>query len=186
MDTKIFEGRSWKGDWQSERKFERLPGYKEGYTSRSVKGGIVSQQQERVEEFTQRLEGAEASDRSLREIVEILRPQAQELAQKQLEMARTELAPVGKKAGIAAGILAAGGIILFLFAFFLAFTGVYLLNLVLPLWLSALIISVVLLVIGGILAGVGASRLRSLDPVPRQTISALQQNVEWVKGQFRS
>jgi hypothetical protein len=40
--------------------------------------------------------------------------------------------------------------------------------------------------IGGILAGSGANMLRKLDPKPHRTIRTLQQNVNWLKGQFRS
>ena len=142
---------------------------------------------ERVAEFSRELrEGPEPSDRSIKEIIEVLRPQLQVLVNKQLELARTELAPVGKKAGMAAGLLAAGAVFMLVFLIFLSLTGVYVLNLLLPLWASALIVSVILLVIGGILAGSGASILRGLDPKPHRTIRTLQQNINWLKGQFRS
>jgi len=142
---------------------------------------------ERVAEFGRELrEGPEPSDRSIKEIIEVLRPQLQELVDKQLELARTELAPVGKRAGLAAGLLAAGAVFMLVFLIFLSLTGVYLLSLFLPLWVSALIVSGILLLVGGILAGSGASILRNLDPKPHRTILTLQQNVNWIKGQFRS
>ena len=142
---------------------------------------------ERVAEFGRELrEGPEPSDRSIKEIIDVLRPQLQELVGKQMELARTELAPVGKRAGLAAGLLAAGAVFMFVFLIFLCLTGVYLLNLFLPLWVSALIVSGILLLVGGILAGAGASILRNLDPKPHRTIRTLQQNVNWIKGQFRS
>jgi uncharacterized integral membrane protein len=142
---------------------------------------------ERVAEFSRELrEGPEPSDRSIKEIIDALRPQLQVLVNKQMELARTELAPVGKKAGMAAGLLAAGAVFMLVFLIFLSLTGVYALSLLLPLWASALIVSVILLVIGGILAGSGASILRGLDPKPHRTIRTLQQNINWLKGQFRS
>ena len=142
---------------------------------------------ERVAEFGRELrDGPEPSNRSIKEIIEVLRPQLQELVDKQLELARTELAPVGKRAGLAAGLLTAGAVFMFVFLIFLCLTGVYLLNLFLPLWVSALIVSGILLLIGGILAGAGASILRNLDPKPHRTIRTLQQNINWIKGQFRS
>lgn len=142
---------------------------------------------ERVVEFSRELrEGPEPSDRSIKEIIDALRPQLQVLVDKQVELARTELAPVGKKAGLAAGLLAAGAVFMLVFLIFLSLTGVYALSLLLPLWASALIVSVILLVIGGILAGSGASILRGLDPKPHRTIRTLQQNINWLKGQFRS
>ena len=145
------------------------------------------EERERVAEFGRELrDGPEPSDRSIKEIIEVLRPQLQELTDKQLELARTELAPVGKRAGLAAGLLVAGGVFMFVFLIFLSLTGVYLLNLLLPPWVSALIVSGILLLVGGILAGAGASILRNLDPKPHRTIRTLQQNVNWIKGQFRS
>ena len=143
---------------------------------------------ERVVEFGRELrEGPEPSDRSVKEIVDTLRPQLQELVDKQVELARTELVPVGRQAGIATGLLVVGGVFLFVFLIFISLTGVYVLDLFLDsLWLSALIVSGVLLLIGGILAGAGANVLRRLDPVPHRTIGTLQQNINWLKGQFRS
>ena len=143
---------------------------------------------ERVVEFGRELrEGPEPSDRSVKEIVDALRPQLQELVDKQVELARTELVPVGRQAGIATGLLVVGAVFLLVFLIFISLTGVYVLDLFLDsLWLSALIVSGVLLLIGGILAASGANILRRLDPVPHRTINTLQQNINWLKGQFRS
>ena len=142
---------------------------------------------ERVAEFSRELrEGPEPSDRSIKEIIESLKPQLQELVDKQVELAKTELTPVARQGGIAAGLLAIGAVFMLVFLIFISLTGVYVLNLFLSLWLSALIISGVLLLIGAILAGAGANILRRMDPVPHRTIRALQQNINWLKGQFRS
>jgi len=140
---------------------------------------------ERVVEFGREVrEGPDPSDRSIKEIVDVLRPQVQELVAKQAELARTELMPVAKRAGLAAGLLGAAAVFMLLFLVFLSLTGVYLLNLFLPLWVAALIVSVILLVVGGILAAAGASILRRLDPKPHKTIATLQQNMNWLKGQI--
>jgi uncharacterized integral membrane protein len=140
---------------------------------------------ERVVEFGRELrEGPDPSDRSIKEIVDVLKPQVQELVAKQAELARTELLPVGRRAGLAAGLLAAAAVFMLVFLIFLSLTGVYVLSLVLAQWLAALIVSVILLVVGGILAAAGASILRRLDPKPHKTIATLQQNVNWLKGQI--
>ena len=141
---------------------------------------------ERVAEFSRELrEGPEPSDRSIKEIIEALKPQFQELANKQVELARTELAPVGRQAGIATGLLMVGAVFMLVFLIFLSLAGVYVLKLFVPIWAAALIVSGILLLIGGILAGSGAGMLRRLDPKPHRTIRTLQQNVNWLKGQFR-
>ena len=147
----------------------------------------MTEQQERVERFSSELrEGPPASDRSIKEIIDVLRPQVQELVTKQVELARTELVPVGKQAGIATGLLVVGAVFLLVFLIFFFLTGMYIMQaLGFPLWVAAGIDAVILLVIGGGLAAAGASRMRTLDPKPHRTIAAFQQNIEWVKGQLR-
>jgi apolipoprotein N-acyltransferase len=152
------------------------------------KGCWVTEQRERVERFSEELrEGPEPSDRSIKEIIDALRPQMQQLVNKQVELARTELVPVGRQAGIATGLLVVGAVFMLVFLVFLSLTGVYFLHEVvgLGLALSALIVSVILLLIGGGLAAAGANILRRLDPKPHRTIAALQQNIEWLKGQLK-
>jgi Na+/H+ antiporter NhaD/arsenite permease-like protein len=85
-------------------------------------------------------------------------------------------------------LLAGGAVFLHLFVVFFAVFAIFLLNEVvgLPVWTSALIVSGILLVIGGVLAGIGAMILRRLDPKPHHTIRTFQQNINWLKGQFRS
>lgn len=147
----------------------------------------MTQQQDRVENFTRELrQDQPSSERSIGEIFNALRPRLQELISKQIELARAELVPVGKQAGVAVGLLVVGAVFLLLFlGFFFATFAAALIAVGFPTWVAIGIVTVILLLIGGILAGVGAGRLRSLDPKPRRTISALQQNIAWIKGQLR-
>ena len=148
----------------------------------------MTEQKERVAEFSQELEeGPEPSDRSVSEIIDALKPQLQELTNKQVELAKSELAPVGKKAGVAIGLLVTGAVFLLLFLVFFFLSGMYIMEAAgFPLWAAAGITTVILLIIGGILAGAGGGMLGSLDPKPHHTIRTFQQNVNWVKGQLKS
>ena len=111
----------------------------------------------------------------------------QQLLNKQIELARTELIPVARQAGIATGLLVVGAVFMLLFLVFFFLTGMYFMVEVFgfPYWAAAGIDTVILLVIGGALAGAGANKLRTLDPKPHRTIAALQENVEWVKGKLK-
>src|ERR687890_1468110 len=141
---------------------------------------------ERVVEFGRELrEGPEPSDRSIKEIIEALKPQLQELVDKQVELAKMEMTPVAKRAGLASGLLAAAGVFMLVFLIIFPFAGVYILDIFLSLWVSALIVSGILLLVGGILGAAGAGILRRLDPTPHRTIRTLQQNINWIKGQLR-
>ncbi len=147
----------------------------------------MTQQTERIERFSRELdEGPPPSDRSVGEIIAALRPQLQELVNKQMELARTELVPVARQAGIAVGLLVVGAVFLLLFlGFFFATGAAILIAAGFPAWAAIGTMTVILLIIGGVLAGLGAGRLRGLDPKPHRTIAALQQNVNWLKGQLR-
>ncbi len=150
------------------------------------KGEPLTDQSERVAAVTREVEeGPPPSDRSIKEIIEALRPQLQELVSKQMELTKAELAPSGRRAGLSIGLLLTGAAFMLLFTIFICFTVVYAISLALPLWLSFLIVSVILLVLGAILAGAGAASLRKVDPVPRRSIRALRQNIDWVKGQLK-
>ena len=147
----------------------------------------MTQQQDRVENFTRELRPERpVSDRSIGEIFNALRPRLQELVNKQIELARAELTPVGRQAGIAIGLLVTGAVFMLLFLmFFFATFAAALIAVGFPVWVAIGIVTVILLLIGGALAGLGAGRLRTIDPKPHRTIAALQQNIEWVKGQLR-
>ena len=148
----------------------------------------MTQQTERIERFSRELDtGPPPSERSIKEIIDSLRPQLQELVNKQVELARSELVPVGRQAGIAVGLLVVGAVFLLLFlGFFFATGAAIMIAAGFPAWAAIGIITVILLIIGGALAGLGAGRLRSLDPKPHRTLAALGQNVDWLKGQLRS
>ncbi len=148
----------------------------------------MTEQRERVERFSRELrESPSPSDRSVKEILDELRPQMQELVNKQVELAKAELVPVARQGGIATALLVVGTVFLHLVLVFISLTGIYLIHEMVGLswWLSALIVSGILLLIGGGLAAVGANILRGLDPKPRRTMAALQQNVDWLKEQLR-
>jgi hypothetical protein len=147
----------------------------------------LTQQTERIERFSQELdEGPPPSDRSIGEIIAALRPQLQVLVNKQMELARTELVPVARQAGIAIGLIVVGAVFLLLFlGFFFATGAAILIAAGFPAWAAIGTMTVILLIIGGVLAGLGAGRLRGLDPKPHRTMAALQQNINWLKGQRR-
>lgn len=147
----------------------------------------MTQQTERIERFSQELdEGPPPSDRSIGEIIAALRPQFQVLMNKQMELARTELVPVARQAGIAIGLIVVGAVFLLLFlGFFFATGAAILIAAGFPAWAAIGTMTIILLIIGGVLAGLGAGRLRGLDPKPHRTMAALQQNINWLKGQRR-
>lgn len=109
---------------------------------------------------------------------------AQTLVRREVDLAKTEIRMEIDKArqgaivlGIGAGAAAIGGIFLLLMVVHLLFL------LGLPLWASYLIVGAVLLIGGLIALQQGISRLKRVDPVPRETIDSVRKDVEWIKEQ---
>src|SRR5918998_109846 len=115
------------------------------------------------------------SDVSTGELVRKLSTQLSELVRRELELARTELAAKGKRAG-------AGGVVALFGAGALVAAAVAGLATVMPVWLSALIVGVVLLIVAGVLALAGRSRLRTATPpVPEQAVRGVQDDVSTLR-----
>jgi MFS family permease len=123
------------------------------------------------------------SSASTGELVQRLSAQLSELVRRELDLARTELATKGKRAGAGAGLAGAGGVVALYGVGALIASAIAGLATVLPVWLSALIVGVVLLLVAGVLALVGRSRLReATPPVPEQAVRGVQDDVAAVKN----
>jgi hypothetical protein len=130
-----------------------------------------------------RLTGDDLSTASTSELVQRLSTQLSELVRGELEVARTELAAKGKRAGAGAGLAGAGGVVALFGVAALIAAAIAGLATVVPVWLSALIIGVLLLLVAGVLTLVGRNQLRSAaPPVPEQAVQGVQRDVETVKG----
>ncbi len=123
------------------------------------------------------------SSASTGELVQRLSAQLSELVRRELDLARTELATKGKRAGAGAGLAGAGGMVALYGVGALIASAIAGLATVIPVWLSALIVGVVLLLVAGVLALVGRSRLRAATPpVPEQAVRGVQDDVAAVKN----
>lgn len=125
---------------------------------------------------------------SIAQLLSNLIADAQTLARKELDLAKTEIMGEVDKVrngavmlGAGIGLATVGG--LFLVAMvaelLVEFGG-------LDRWLSYLIVGAVLAVIGGIVLYVGIKRFQTVDPVPRETIDSVRKDVSWLKEQSLS
>ncbi len=125
---------------------------------------------------------ASASEASLAELVKQLSEQTSRLARQEVELAKTELAEKGKRAGLGAGMF--GGAAMFAFYAVGALTATAILGLskAVAAWLAALIVTAVLGAIAGVLALTGKSKVQqATPPVPEQATESVKEDVEWAK-----
>ncbi len=105
----------------------------------------------------------------------------------EIELAKTELSQKASRVGKNVGFLAAGGLIAY--AGFLALLGTLIAILAalgLPVWLSALIVSVIVLAVGGFLVFKGLKTLQQEQIAPQRTLDTLREDQEWLKDQSNS
>ena len=107
------------------------------------------------------------------------------LVRGEIALARVELAEKASRVGKDVGFLAAGALVAY--AGFLVLLGgiVLTLALLIPLWVSALVVGVVVLAIGGALVQRALVDLRRAELAPRRTMETLRDDVEWAKEQAK-
>jgi len=117
-------------------------------------------------------------------VVHRLSEQLPELIRSELRLAQAELTEKGKQAGVGVGLFSAAGLVALYGVAALLATAVVALDLALPLWLSALIVTVVLFAVAGVAALMGKKKVsEATPPAPEKAIAGLKQDVETVKGQ---
>ncbi|MEU0617701.1 phage holin family protein [Streptomyces albogriseolus] len=121
-------------------------------------------------------------ERTVGELVGQATEQISRLARQEVALAKEELAEKGRRAGVGGGMLGAAGAFGYAGLLALAATGIVALDLVLPLWAAALIITGVLFVIAGVLALAGRGQLRrATPPKPERTLGSVKADVEEIK-----
>lgn len=116
------------------------------------------------------------------ELLVRLSEQSSRLVRDELALLRVEMTEKAKHAGIGAGLFSTAGI-LALFGFGTVITTAILaLALVLPAWLSALIVAIVLFAAAGIAALIGKKHVQQATPAaPEQTIDNVKRDVQEVQ-----
>lgn len=120
--------------------------------------------------------------RSIAELTKELTEQTSSLAQKEIELAKAELSAKGRQAGIGLGAFGGAGLIAVLGLGALVATVILLLATTMKAWLAALVVTVVLLAIAGVLALMGKSKVeKATPPVPEQTVETVKADVQEAK-----
>ncbi len=123
-------------------------------------------------------------ERSLGELFADLTREVGNLIREEVALAKTEMTQKASRAGKDVSFLTVGGAVAY--AGFLAILAAIILALalVLPGWLAAAIVGVVVAGVGGFLVMRGMADLKRENLAPEQTIETLQEDVTWAKGQM--
>ncbi|HWS35050.1 MAG TPA: phage holin family protein [Actinoplanes sp.] len=122
------------------------------------------------------------TEQSTAELVQRASEQLSRLVRDEITLAKAELAEKGKRAGIGAGLFGGAGVLAMYGVGAAIATGVIALDLVLPLWLAALTVTVVLFVVAGVLALLGKKQVsKAVPPEPSAAIESVKADVDEVK-----
>ena len=122
------------------------------------------------------------ADQSTSELVQRASEQVSRLVRDEIALAKAELAEKGKHAGIGIGLFGGGGILATYGVGALIATLIIVFDLFLPLWLAALIITVTLFVVAGVLGLLGKNQVtKAVPPQPSEAVSSVKADVDQVK-----
>lgn len=120
---------------------------------------------------------------SAAELVKQVSEQTQRLVRQEIALARLEMSSKAKHAGIGAGMLAGAALVGLLALGTLIAMLVLVLATALDAWLAALIVTVALLALAGILAVSGKGQLaRATPPAPERAIESVKADVDEVRA----
>jgi len=107
------------------------------------------------------------------------------LIRQEVDLARTETMEKVSSATRSVVSMVAGGMIAYAGLIGVMIAVIVGLSRFMPLWLSALIVGIVVIVIGAIMIMSGRSSLQKMTVVPEQTVESMKENTEWAKEQVR-
>src|SRR6201995_1726437 len=118
------------------------------------------------------------TEQSTGELVQRASEQISRLVRDEIALAKAELAEKGKHAGIGIGLFGGGGVLALYGTGAAVATLIIVFDLLLPLWLAALIVTVGCFVIAGILALIGKNQVsKAVPPAPKAAIVSVKADV---------
>ena len=127
------------------------------------------------------------ADRPIGELLRELGDEISTLVHQEIALAKVEITEKIKPAAAGAGMF--GGTAVFGLGAFGALTAflIALIALALPVWASALIVTVVYAIVAGVLAMTGKKKMQEAAPlIPEQTAQTVKEDIEWAKTRAKS
>jgi len=125
------------------------------------------------------------NDRSLGELFSELAQDTSTLVRQEMTLAKTEMSQKASRLGKDVGFLAAGGAVAYAGLLAVLAGIIVLLGQIIPMWLSALLVGLVVAGVGYFLVRKGLEALKREDLAPRQTIETIKEDQQWAKDQTR-
>jgi uncharacterized membrane protein YqjE len=116
-------------------------------------------------------------ERSLADVFQDIVANVQDIVRSELRLASVEIRQELVKAASAGKVAAAGGVLALFALAFLLLAAVYGLALVMPPWLAALTVAIVLAIMGSLLISAGSKRLKLIHLKPEKTVASIRETL---------
>lgn len=130
-------------------------------------------------------EQASFSSWSFKDLLSEMGDQARRLVRAEVDLAKSELRQEATKLKASAGMLAVGGFVMLLGSIAFVAFAIAVLDTFMPLWLSALIVTVLLVGGGALAAKAGLERMKHVHK-PTRTIQTLKEDSQWASRTVQS
>lgn len=120
-------------------------------------------------------------ERPIGELLKQLSEQTATLVRQELNLAKAELTESGKKAGLGVGLFGAAGVVGFLTLATMTATVILILDIWLPAWLAALVVTIVYAATAAVLGLQGKEKVQQATPPAEQTVETVKEDIEWAK-----
>lgn len=108
-----------------------------------------------------------------------------ELVRKEVALAKLEVGQKARHIGKNVGYLVVGGAVAYAAMLAIIAGIVMLLDGVMPNWVAAIVVGVVVGIVGWLLIGKARAALQATDITPQQTVETLKEDAAWVKQQIK-
>jgi hypothetical protein len=126
-----------------------------------------------------------ATDQSIGSLIAEVADDVSRLFRQEVELAKAELKVEAAKAGKAAGMLGGAGFAGFMVALFASLALMFALAAVMPIGWAALIVTVLWGIAAAVLYTTGRKRMKTVSPVPQQTVETLKEDAQWLRNPTR-
>jgi hypothetical protein len=125
------------------------------------------------------------TQRSVPEVLQDIVGNLQDIIRSEFRLAKTEITEEASKAARPAAAFGMGLISGIYGIGFMLLAAVYGLSTVMPAWLAALLVGVILAIVAVAVIGSGREKLRRTNLSPDKAIKSLEENVQWAKHQIK-
>ncbi len=125
-------------------------------------------------------------DAPIGEVVNQAKDDATTLIGQEIKLAKAEMGEKAKDIGIGAGMAGGAGYVAYLASIAFMLTLIFALAEVMPQWTAALIVTVLLAAVAGVLALKAKKKIQQAGPpIPEQTVESVKQTIETVKEEAK-